>query len=462
MTSAPVAGSFRDPSGFVFRRDGVLYRQINRRYQAHFDKLISGGLYDELVKQGMLVAHREVSLDLAAGGDAYRVIAPEPVRFISYPWEWSFSQLQDAALLTIETQKIALHHGMTLKDASAFNVQFRGAKPVLIDTLSFEELQEGEPWVGYGQFCRHFLAPLALMANADIRLQQLLRVYIDGIPLDLAKSLLPSKKWWSPSLLMHITMHAAVTTRVAGSDIEVKRHKRQMSRNALFALTESLAGAVRSLKWQPAGEWSNYYEDPAMTSDDATRQKAAIVESLVGSNAGVTWDIGANTGLYSRVAAKGSDLVVSIDGDPGAVERNYLTLRSSGDTKLVPLLVDFSNPTPSLGWSSSERESLLERGPADTTLALAVIHHLAISNNVPLERLADFFAAATRKALIIEFVPKTDEKVRILLRNRQDIFDTYDEDHFRLAFERHFSVTERVPLPGSDRVLFRMEKPGAA
>ncbi|MFN2238742.1 MAG: SAM-dependent methyltransferase [Thermoanaerobaculia bacterium] len=458
MTATPVAGSFRDPSGFVYRRDGVLYRQINRSYRPDYEKLLSSGLYDALVKSGLLVAHREAPLEVAANAEAFRVIIPELVPFISYPWEWSFSQLRDAALATLESQRVALDHGMILKDAAAFNVQFRGSKPVLIDTLSFEELKEGEPWVGYGQFCRHFLAPLALMAHVDVRLQQLLRVYIDGIPLDLARSLLPSRKWWDPSLLMHINVHGAMSSRVAGSGIEVKKHRRKMSLNALYALTDSLAKAVRSLRWTPAGEWSDYYEDPEMTSDEATGEKAGIVESLIGSDAGVVWDIGSNTGLYSNVAEKSADLVISIDGDPGAVERNYLALRSRGGEKIIPLLVDFSNPTPALGWSSSERESLLGRGPADTTLALAVVHHFAISNNVPLERLSDFFSAATRRTLIIEFVPKSDEKVRILLRNRRDIFDTYDEEHFRTAFERHFRIAQRAPLPGTDRVLFRMER----
>jgi hypothetical protein len=296
------------------------------------------------------------------------------------------------------------------------------------------------------------------MANADVRLQQLLRVHMDGIPLDLAKRLLPARTRWAPSLFIHINVHATLSSRLAGSEVEVGKQKRKMSLRALYALTESLESAVRALRWKPAGEWSDYYDDPAMTVAEATDEKAGIVESLVGADAGVVWDIGANTGFFSGVVAKVSDLVVSMDGDPGAVERNYLSLRDRRDAKVVPLLIDFTNPSPALGWSSIERGSLLERGPADTTLALAVVHHLAITNNVPLWGVADFLAAATRRALIVEFVPKSDEKVRRLLRNRSDIFDTYDEEHFRTAFERHFRIARRVSLPGTDRVLFRMER----
>ncbi|MEN6436739.1 MAG: SAM-dependent methyltransferase, partial [Anaerolineaceae bacterium] len=190
------SASFRDPSGFLFWSDGILYRQVNVSYQTHYDALMQSGLYAQLIKRGHLVRHEEVDQKPAYPEIAYKVIAPEKVSFISYPYEWSFSELRDAALLTLEVCNLALEKGLVLKDASAYNIQFVDGRPVLIDTLSFEKYQEGAPWVAYRQFCQHFLAPLALMAYTDIRLSQLMRVYIDGIPLDLASKLLPGSTQW--------------------------------------------------------------------------------------------------------------------------------------------------------------------------------------------------------------------------------------------------------------------------
>lgn len=450
-----LGGSFRDPSGFVFRRDGRLLRQVNRRYADHYDLLLSSGLYERLVADGLLVAHREIE---GAGGEAYRLLEPELIPFISYPYEWCFSQLRDAALVTLRIHRLAIEHGMALKDASAFNVQFRNGQPLLIDTLSFDRYREGEPWVAYGQFCRHFLAPLALMSKRDIRLSQLLRSNIDGIPLDLARRLLPSSSAWSPSLLVHLTMHAAFSKKAAGGHERVRGSGRQMSRNAMFGLIDSLERSVRSLSWKIGGEWVDYYDDPNQTSEEVSSAKEAIVDALLAKlSPGSLWDIGGNRGRYSRIALRHHAPVISLDGDPGAVEVNYLTARSSREN-LLPLWIDLANPSPAIGWNESERESLLQRGPADTAVALALMHHLAISNNVPFDALADFFAATTRRSLLIEYVPKNDPKVVQLLLNREDVFDSYSEAAFVSAMERRFTLVERAELPGSERVLLLMDK----
>lgn len=198
-------GSFRDPSGFIFFENGSLYRQVNIVYRENYDQLINSGLYETLVRLGLMVSHEEVDLHYARTNSAYRILKPALIPFISYPYEWCFSQLKDAALTTLEIQKKALDFGMSLKDASAYNIQFLDGKPVFIDTLSFEKYEEGQPWVAYRQFCQHFLAPLALMCFSDVRLNQLLRIYPDGIPLDLASCLLPLRTFLKFSLLSHIT-----------------------------------------------------------------------------------------------------------------------------------------------------------------------------------------------------------------------------------------------------------------
>ncbi len=204
-----LASSFRDPSGFLFSRSGTLYRQVNQSYRTHYEALMSSGLYQELVKSGRLVVHQLADIPAEIPELAYQVIQPVRIPFISYPYEWSFSQLKDAALCTLAIQKTALEKGMSLKDSSAYNIQFHQGQPTLIDTLSFEVYREGEPWIAYRQFCQHFLAPLALMAYVDIRLSQLLRTYVDGIPLDLASRLLPRRTKYNLALATHIHLHAA-------------------------------------------------------------------------------------------------------------------------------------------------------------------------------------------------------------------------------------------------------------
>ena len=455
QSKGQLSASFRDPSGFLFSRDGVLYRQVNRKYEQEYVRLMESGLYEKLVKAKLLIPHVEVDVFPAEPEICYKVIQPERVPFISYPYEWSFGQLKDAALTTLSIQKRALKAGMSLKDASAYNIQFVRGKATLIDTLSFETYKEGQPWVAYRQFCQHFLAPLALMALKDVRLSQLLRVYIDGVPLDLASALLPGSTRVNFGLLTHIHLHAGAQKRYAGE--EVKSRRGSMSKQAMTGLVESLESTVRKLEWKPGGtEWGNYY-DITNYSDAAFEHKKRLVrEWTTRLQPRQVWDLGANNGVFSRVASEAGPYVISFDIDSTAVEQNYRQVKAERNEKLLPLQLDLTNPSPSLGWANRERDAFGQRGPVDMALALAVIHHLAISNNVPLPQLADFFAE-TGKWLVIEFVPKADSQVKKLLASRADIFPTYTREGFEAAFQEKFTIHEAVSVNESQRVLYLME-----
>lgn len=448
-------GSFRDPSGYLFYRDGQLYRQINRVYSTQYDQLLSSGLYQMLVDAGLLIPHQELEIEGAEPEIAYKVILPERIPFISYPYEWSFSQLKDAALTTLEIQKRALEYDMSLKDCSAYNIQFSHGRPVFIDTLSFEPYREGEPWVAYRQFCQHFLAPLALMSLKDVRLNQLLRVYIDGVPLDLASALLPGRTRLSFALLSHIHLHARSQKRYAGESVAAST--RTMSRLAFRGLVDNLERAVSKLEWKPEGtEWVDYVEDTNYSAG-ALRHKQELVSAFLDITATqLVWDLGANTGLFSRVAAGKGILTVSADVDPACVEVNYSRSVKERETNILPLLLDLTNPSPGVGWENDERMSWLERGPVDAVMALALIHHLAISNNVPFGRVASFFAKICHW-LIIEFVPKSDSQVQRLLLSREDIFSDYTQQAFESEFETYFAIRESVRVQESERTLYLME-----
>jgi ribosomal protein L11 methylase PrmA len=454
-----VGGSFRDPSGFLFTRQGVLYRQVNQVYREHYDLLMSSGLYSRLVDERMLISHAEVQVEVAEPTHAYKIIQPEVIKFISYPYEWCFSQLKDAALLTLEIQKRAMEAGMSLKDSSGFNIQFHNGRPVLIDTLSFEIYQEGKPWDAYRQFCQHFLAPLVLMAFVDIRLGSLLRNYLDGIPLNLASRLLPQRTHLNLGINLHIHVHAAAQKRYAQTTVNRAQVNRRMSRVAFLGLIDSLQSTISKLTWKPVGtEWGDYYSTKAgHYSPAAMAEKRKIVAQFIEQiHPHNVWDLGANTGEFSRLASDRGYPTLAFDLDPAAVEYNYLSAREKKEANLLPLLLDLTNPTPALGWQNYERASWLERGPADAVLALALIHHLAIANNVPLTKTAEFFHQLGRW-LIIEFVPKTDPQVQHLLATRQDIFPDYTLEKFQEAFLHKYIIHSSAVLPDSQRYLFLMK-----
>jgi ribosomal protein L11 methylase PrmA len=454
--------SFRDPSGFIFLKDGQLYRQINNGYKNEYELLMQSGLYRQLTEQGLLVEHEEVAVT-GMSEECYKVVRPQLIPYISYPYEWTFSQLQDAAVLTLKIQEKALSHGMSLKDASAFNVQFVGNKPIFIDSLSFEKLDATRPWVAYRQFCQHFLAPLALMSICDVRTRHLLKSFIDGIPLDLASSLLPTRTYLSYSLLAHIHLHARSQQKHQDDAVdESTAAAPKMSERMLNALTISLQNSVKKLELRDfSTEWGEYYQ-ATNYSVKAMAHKESLISDWIDENWSdhIIHDMGANTGRFSHIAASKGATVVSHDIDEQAIERHYRQVRESGPANVLPLHFDLTNPTPAIGWRNRERDSLIDRVNGEFVLALALIHHLAISNNVPLALIAKFFAEVA-EFLIIEFVPKSDSQVRRLLATRPDIFPDYTEAGFETAFSDLFSIVTKTQVEESDRTLYLLKRVGS-
>ena len=452
--------SFRDPAGFVFRRDGILYRQIQPPASADWEALSSSGLLSGLVTDGLLVEHDDMSLDSAARPGAVAVIRPRLVDFISYPYEWSFSQLKEAALLTLEIQTRALDAGMRLKDASAYNVQFDRGRPILIDSLSFEVAAPTEPWPGYRQFCEHFLAPLALIAHRDARIGLLLRDFIDGIPLDLAAGLLPGRTRLNIGLASHLHVHAGAQRRAATAAPATDGDRaptRRISETGQRALLDSLRRTVEGLRWKPSGHWADYATTTSY-SEAATASKAQLVREMLDAiGGGSLWDLGANTGVYSALAAEAGYRVVAWDFDAGSVEAHWRRVRGPEGPPILPLIGDLANPSPGIGWALAERSSFLDRADPDALLALALVHHLAIGNNVPLPAVAQLFARIAPNA-IVEFVPKEDPMTRRLLAARRDIFESYSIEGFRAAFGEAFEIVREAPVSDSPRTLFLLRR----
>ncbi len=449
----------RDPSGGLFIHGGDIFRWIDASYQKHYEHLLSCGLYDRLTQRGWIISHEEVS-DPTPREGIYKVIKPLKIPFVSYPYEWCFSQLKDAALLTLDLQLEALSHGMSLKDASAYNVQFLKGKPVFIDTLSFETISPGAPWKAYGQFCRHFLAPLALMSLSDVHLGGLARNYLDGIPLDMASALLPRWSYLRPGLLAHLHLHARAERRFVNRRPHQALLKADQGGEAMSLFISHVEKTVRGLDLKlPAEGWSKYYETRSHYLGAASQGKDAFVEqALKDLRPASVWDLGANTGHFSRMAGRMGATVICFDADPACVEITYRQARKEQDSSLLPLLLDLSNPSPSLGWQLQERNSLAQRGPADMILALALVHHLALTYRIPLRHIAEGLAQFGDN-LLIEFVPKDDPAASTLLHSASsDDLPDYTQSHFEEAFGAFFNVRMKTALPDSQRSLFLLQR----
>lgn len=446
-----IEASFRDPSGYVYCENDNIYRTVEFSYKEQYDYLMTCGLYKKLIDKEYLIQHEEVAENVPS--DVYKVLRPVKVPFISYPYEWSFSQLKDAALLTLKIQFIALKYGMILKDASAYNVQFLNGKPVFIDTLSFEIYKEGQIWDGYRQFCQHFLAPLLLMAYKDLRFNQLLKTNIDGIPLDLANIILPLSAKLNPEIFFNISMQAGLQKRCESENINYKK-KPHISKKQLLFINKKLQDLIISLKFPlKDSEWGEYYTFTNY-DEDAFECKKSIINSYFDKISPKSlWDLGANNGLFTRLASSRDIYSVAFDIDPIACEKNYNMIKKNKEKDILPLLFDLTNPSPSIGWANKERPAISGRQTPDMIMALALIHHIAISNNVPLVKIAEYFSSMS-KYLIIEFVPKEDSQVQKLLSTREDIFTNYTVEGFEESFSKYYTMLEKQNVVNSERILY--------
>lgn len=449
------SASFRDPNGFIFTHKGKIYRQINKSYQKEYDLFIHSGLSDELLKNDLIIAHENASTTIVYNTDAYAILSPKHIPFISYPYEWSFGMLQDAALTTLAIERYALEHKMSLQDASAYNIQFIGSHPIFIDITSFECYREGAPWTAYKQFCQHFLAPLVMASQVDIRFLNHLFHALDGIDLDFASKLLPKKTWFQFGLLTHLHLHAQLEKHtkknISGKNkwrIPLVKRKR---------IIEHLDLIIRSLSWKPEGtDWASYDRDGSYTSQAFEHKRKIISEWISIIRPQIIWDLGAHSGMFSRMATGQHISCVSIDSDMAASEKTYQDAKTSKNHLLLSLVIDLSQPSPSLGWAHRERMSLTDRGPADLVLVLALTHHLAITHGIPFELMASWFALFAR-TLIIEFIPKADPRIRQLLIGRDDVFYWYFHENFLDTFSKFFIIEKEILLTESSRILYRMK-----
>lgn len=430
--------SFRDPASKVYYGEQGVERLIFKAYHADYDKLMKSGLYEELTREGLLIRHDEMYR-----AESVISIRPEVVPFISYPYEWCFSMLKKAALNTLRINSIAMDYDMCLKDATAYNIQYHAGEMKLIDTCSFMTFPAGQPWGAYRQFLQHFLYPLLLMKYRNPTLGRLSEIFLDGIPASVAAQLLPAKLRLNVSAWAHLYGQALNGTVTQGKDI-------RMSKLAFNALLINLERFIAGLEYKVKKTTFTQYNEGDSYTDRGAKGKFALIQSLLSLSSGSFLDIGCNTGFYAAIAKEDYDYenVVAVDFDHDCIDSLW-----NADKELLPLIINITNPSPAIGWDNTERKSFWERVNVDTIMALALIHHLCIGNNVPLYKVAQLMAGHCCN-LIIEFVPLDDPKAQLLLGKKN--IPPYSLDIFKAEFGKYFTIAGEYPIEDSKRTIYRM------
>lgn len=451
------ASSFRDPSGNIFMHDGELLRAVNPIYFEQYRSLTDSGFYKKLIDNGLLIAHEEVDVN-----ETQITIRPEKIPFFSYPYEWSFGQYKHAALHTLKLQKYCLQNGYTLKDATAFNVTFHKGAPIFVDSLSFDLYTEGEPWRAYKQFIMHFLAPLVLAKYYGNDMLKLLVQYIDGIPLQKAAKLLPFSAKFSPVLYTNIILSAKYDAKYS-SDEKGTGKKVSISKQAQIRILDSLYNYIKDLSLNEKTEWKDYY---SITNYDAAafeHKKQLVNKWSAQINAQKIIDLGGNDGTFGRILKDKATEILVTDIDPNAVNQNYSQVLQNKEKNILPLVSDLLNPSPGIGFNNKERSPFQQRikdNNFDVSLALALIHHISLTGNVPFEMSAEMFASLT-PYLIIEFPDRADSWVDFLLQSKREFaahFDYYNKANFEKAYTAVYDVIEQQDIPNTYRTMYLLKR----
>ena len=447
--------SYRDKHGFVrIADDCTVFRFVTYSYAKEYDLLMQSGLYKELVTRGWMIAHKESTMTPEQMPHYYKILEPEWIPVISYPSEWSVSQWKDVIARFLSINLLAIRHGMILKDATPYNFTFHDGKCLLFDTTSFAIYEDGQPWMAYRQFCELMLGPFALMCFSDKHWGRLLNAFIDGWDLPFVSRNLPVKTWLNPTLLIHIHLHA----RYKRKGVVQADTTNGFNRQKLELWWQMLQRSIQ--RWQPRKhrrqQWLHYYDEGILSTDYINDKTNKVTEWISAGSSNCVIDAGANNGYFSLIAARYAKKVMAIEMDHDCVDQLYGQIKEQQINNLTAIIADLTQPTPGTGWKNEEKIALIKRveQKADMILGLALVHHLCISKNIPLAFVAKLFADITTKPAIVEFIPKTDEKVQAMLRNREDIFDDYTEANFIAAFSTYFTMQEQYSCKASQRKLF--------
>lgn len=447
--------SYKDQAGFVIKKKQGYVRYIAHNYAKEYDHLINSGLYQVLVNEKLLLSHDEIEDD-SSNNEFYKILFPTQISFISFPFEWTYSQWQEMVQTFIVINEKALQYGMILKDASPYNFIFFQGKCLLLDTISFDFFKNGDPWIAYRQFCEEILSPIALMTYKGSVWSKLSRSHISGLSLSFVSKALPIASWFNSACLFHIHLHSKFQKKkdaIVGNQSGFTTLK-------LATLLGLLKNSIRTwrLPSDDVSIWNQYYENDIADTKYLDDKVAIVSQWLFEANTKTIIDLGANTGKFSVIAASFSKEVIALENDIACVEKMQSNFLQMGIKNITTVVADITQASPGLGWANKEKKALLERLTGDMIMMLALVHHLCITKNIPLQFVAQLAASTTSRYAIVEFIPKTDSKTKILLQHRGDIFKNYTEDYFINCFSEYFTLIKVHHLEASDRKLFLWEK----
>ncbi|MBI1976900.1 MAG: class I SAM-dependent methyltransferase [Candidatus Omnitrophica bacterium] len=462
------AGSFRDPSGSVFYYAGRVFRALGKESAKILRQLQENTAVKGFIQQGSLIPYPWISSDnpiyqrlKPAFPEAEGFVEHPRLPLITYPYEWTYSMIADAAQLHLKLQLLLLSQGYSLKDASAYNIQFHDGRPIFIDLASIEIPAQRDIWVAYGQFCRHFLFPLLLKRHKNFGLKGYYLTHMEGLDVEDVFKIFGRWGALKPPFLIDVWLQRFFGS-IANRNIEGLKKEvlsRQTDAKPQIVNLERLIRKVGRLsRWnQKTSQWLNYQETNTYT-DQTEQQKIQCVQGIFQKNSIKTvLDLGCNTGQYSLLAAKEGIRVTAVDSDHDCVDSLYQRLRES-NLKITPLWVDLANPSPALGFMHQERRSFLERVPSECVLALALIHHLLITSRIPLGAICDLLSRLTTSLLLVEYIAPQDSMFRRLLALRQDLYEHVSEEFFTATFAKKFELLHRQPLQGTHRTLYLFKK----
>jgi precorrin-6B methylase 2 len=456
-------GSFRDRTARVFYHDGKIFRGLNETALTEWRALSTTNFFRRLSGTGAIVPTQQrdlASLPLSSSDQQWAaVLEHETLPFISYPYEWSFEMLRDAALLQLDLVLAGLDEGIGLKDSSAYNLQWKGASPVFVDVASFYKRAEGEPWLGYRQFCQMFLYPLLVQAYRDVPFQPWMRGNIDGIDAEVCLNMLSARDYLRGGVLAHVYLQAKAQKAYNATTRDVRKDlsKAGFDKRIIKANAERLRALVAGLRWKPQqSTWSDYLKSGHYEASDAAQKRDFVREAAGTRNWNLAWDIGCNVGVFSRIAAERANYVVAMDADHQAIDKLYRALKSERVSNILPLIVNVTDPSPNLGWRNMERKRINERGRPELVLALALIHHVVIGGNIPMAEFVQWLRDLGGE-LVIEFVTRKDPMVVTLLRNKEDHYVDYDEDVFERELAARFRIKKRQPLGSGTRIMYHAQ-----
>lgn len=445
--------SFRDPSGYVFIEDNKVKRVVNPIYFEQYNALTDSGFYKTLFDKKYLIPHHEVSKT-----DSEIIIEASKIPFISYPYEWSFLQYKHAALLTLKIQKLCLGHNFTLKDATAFNITFHEGKPIFIDSPSFDFYHENNPWLAYKQFIMHFLGPLVLTKYFGQDHLKTLSQNLEGISLQKLSKLLPFKSYFSPTILTNIHLLAKYDKKY---ESDKKTVNNNLSKASQMKLLDGLYDYISNLSVNEKTEWDHYYNQINYNEAAYQFKKNAVRDWFLAIKGKTLIDIGGNDGTFSRELKDVAKLIIVADVDPNAVEQSYKKVLKWKEKMILPIVADVLNPVANYGFNNEERFSFIDRvkdSNLDGCLALAVIHHITLSGNIPFSLSAQFFSKMAPN-LLIEFPTRADSWVQFLLDSKREFknhFDFYNEDNFESAYAVYFDIVDKQK--NGERILYSLKR----